>query len=190
MVRNQLRRPVPKTNIGYARVSTTDHDLDAQIAALKAVGCDLIRVEKRSRASAGVREELLSVLSLLQRGDILTVTRVDRLARSIHGLQDIVCRLQAKGVALRTTEQPIDTSTAVGKAFLGMLGIVAAFESNGRRERQVEGIAAAKATGAYKAGRKRSIDYDAVAMLKAKGLGATAIAKQLGIARASVYRKV
>jgi DNA invertase Pin-like site-specific DNA recombinase len=190
MLRNQLRRAVPTTNIGYARVSTTDQDLDAQIAALKAVGCDPIRVEKRPRASAGVREELQDVLSVLRRGDTLTVTRVDRLARSIRGLQDIVCRLQAKGVALRTIEQPIDTSTPVGKAFLAMLGIVASFESNGRRERQLEGIADAKARGAYKQGRKRSIDYDAIAMLKAKGLGATAIAKQLGIARASVYRKV
>jgi DNA invertase Pin-like site-specific DNA recombinase len=176
-------------NIGYARVSATDQDLDAQIAALDAVGCDPIRVEKRSRASAGVREELQNVLSLLRRGDTLTVTRVDRLARSVGGLQDIICRLQAKGVSLRAIEQPIDTSTSVGEAFLAMFEKVAAFDSNGRRECQLEGIAPAKAGGAYKRGRKRSIDYEAIAKLKAKGLGATEIAKQLGIARASVYRK-
>jgi DNA invertase Pin-like site-specific DNA recombinase len=176
-------------NIGYARVSTMDQDLASQIAALKAVGCDPIRVEKRSRASSGVRDELKNVLSVLQRGDTLTVTRVDRLARSINSLQDIVRRLQAKGVALRAIEQPIDTSTSAGETSLGMPGIVAAFESDGRRERQLEDIAEVKASGSYKQGRKRSIDYDAVAKLKAEGLGATAIAKQLGIARASVYHK-
>ena len=88
---------------------------------------------------------------------------------------------------LKATEQPIDTSTPAGKAFLDMLGVFAEFETNLRRERQMEGIAAAKAKGVYK-GRPASIEAADVAALKAQGLGATEIAKRLGIGRASVYR--
>jgi DNA invertase Pin-like site-specific DNA recombinase len=85
------------------------------------------------------------------------------------------------------TEQPIDTSSAAGKAFLDMLGVFAEFETSLRRERQMEGIAKAKAKGVYK-GRKPTIDPEAVRGLKAEGLGASQIAKKLGIGRASVYR--
>jgi DNA invertase Pin-like site-specific DNA recombinase len=118
---------------------------------------------------------------------VLTVTRIDRLARSIGDLQDIVRELKAKGATLKATEQRVDTSSAAGKAFLDMLGVFAEFETNLRRERQMQGIAAAKAKGVYK-GRPASIDAAKVAALKAEGLGATKIAKQLNVARASVYR--
>ena len=175
------------TILGYARVSTTDQDLAIQTATLKAAGCDMVRAEKRSGTSTEGREELQTVLAFLRPGDTLMVTRIDRLARSIGDLQDIVRQLRAKGIALKATEQPIDTSTAAGKAFLDMLGVFAEFETNLRRERQLEGIAAAKAKGVYK-GRKPSIKPEAVAALKAEGLGATEIAKRLGIGRASVYR--
>jgi DNA invertase Pin-like site-specific DNA recombinase len=97
------------------------------------------------------------LLDFVQHGDTLVVTRIDRLARSMKDLQDIVHELRQKGVALRATEQPVDTSTAAGKAFLDMLGVFAEFETNLRRERQLEGIVAAKARGIYK-GRKPSID--------------------------------
>jgi DNA invertase Pin-like site-specific DNA recombinase len=133
------------------------------------------------------RSELQTVLDFLRKGDVLLVTRVDRLARSIGDLQDIVRAVKAKGAALRATEQPIDTSTAAGKAFLDMLGVFAEFETNLRRERRLEGIAKAKAAGVYK-GRPASIDPAAVAELRSHGLGASAIAKHLGIGRASVYR--
>src|SRR5689334_3556914 len=99
-------------------------------------------------------------------------------------LQDIVRTLKVKGATLKATEQPIDTSTAAGKAFLDMLGVFAEFETNLRRERQMEGIAKAKADGVYK-GRKPSIDANAIKELRAQGLGATEIAKRLGIGRAS-----
>ena len=95
--------------------------------------------------------------------------------------------MKAKSAALRATEQPIDTSTAAGKAFLDMLGVFAEFETNLRRERQMEGIAKAKAAGVYK-GRKPSIDPGAVKKLRDDGLGPAAIAKRLKIGRASVYR--
>jgi DNA invertase Pin-like site-specific DNA recombinase len=103
-------------------------------------------------------------------------------------LQDIVHELKTRDVALRATEQPIDTSTAAGKAFLDMLGVFAEFETNLRRERQLEGIAAAKARGVYK-GRRPRIDPAAVRQLRnEENLGPAAIARRLGIGRASVYR--
>jgi DNA invertase Pin-like site-specific DNA recombinase len=175
------------TTIGYARVSTLDQDLSLQQAALKAAGCTVVRSEKRSGTSTEGRAELRTVMDFLQAGDVLMVTRIDRLARSIGDLQDIVRTLRTKGVALKATEQPIDTATAAGKAFLDMLGVFAEFETNLRKERQLEGIAAAKAKGVYK-GRKPTIKPDAVAALQAEGLGATEIAAKLGIGRASVYR--
>jgi DNA invertase Pin-like site-specific DNA recombinase len=173
--------------IGYARVSTIDQDLSVQRAALKAAGCEVIRAEKRSGTSTAGREELRTVLDFLRKGDVLMVTRIDRLARSIGDLQDIVSTVKARGASLKATDQPIDTSTAAGKCFLDMLGVFAEFETNLRRERQLEGIARAKAEGVYK-GRPASIDAAKVRTMKAEGMGATEIAKMLGIGRASVYR--
>jgi DNA invertase Pin-like site-specific DNA recombinase len=99
------------TVIGYARVSTTDQDLSIQETALRTAGCDVIRAEKQSGTSTQGRTELRTVLDFIGKGDVLLVTRVDRLARSIGDLQDIVRTLKAKGASLRATEQPIDTST-------------------------------------------------------------------------------
>lgn len=175
------------TVVGYARVSTTDQNLEIQEAALNAAGCEVIRSEKRSGTSTTGRAELQTILDFLRPGDVLMVTRIDRLARSIGDLQDIVRAVKAKGAALKATEQPIDTATAAGKAFLDMLGVFAEFETNLRKERQLEGIAKAKAEGVYK-GRKPSVDVDQVRALKAQGIGATDIAKRLGVGRASVYR--
>jgi DNA invertase Pin-like site-specific DNA recombinase len=174
-------------NYGYARVSTTDQDLSVQEDALRAAGCDKIKAEKVSGSSREGRQELDNLLQFLRDGDTLTVTRIDRLARSVYDLQGLVRELSAKGVTLRATEQPIDTGTAAGKCFLDMLGVFAEFETNLRKERQMEGIAKAKARGVYK-GRKPSIDADEVRSLKSGGMGATAIATELGIGRASVYR--
>lgn len=172
---------------GYARVSTTDQDLTVQEAALRAAGCDIIRAEKVSGTSRSGREELETLLQFIRAGDTLVVTRVDRLARSIGDLQDIVRELKRKGAHLKATEQPVDTSTAAGKCFLDMLGVFAEFETNLRKERQMEGIAKAKAEGVYR-GRKPEIDAEQVRKLKAEGVGASEIAKRLGIGRASVYR--
>jgi DNA invertase Pin-like site-specific DNA recombinase len=175
------------TMFGYARVSTNDQDLSIQIEALKTAGCETIRDEKRSGTSRAGRTELETLLAFIRRGDTLVVTRIDRLARSVADLQDVVRELKAKGAHLKATEQPIDTSTAAGKAFLDMLGVFAEFETNLRRERQMEGIAEAKKAGVYK-GRKPSIDTEKVRSLHAEGIGPSEIAKRLGIGRASVYR--
>lgn len=172
---------------GYARVSTTDQDLETQVDKLTDAGCTIIREEKMSGTSRQGRIELETLLQFLRSGDVLMVTKVDRLARSVGDLQEIVKAIKAKGAALKATDQPIDTGTAAGKCFLDMLGVFAEFETNLRRERQMEGIAKAKARGVYE-GRKPSIDVQEVRRLASKGLGATGIAKQLGIGRASVYR--
>jgi DNA invertase Pin-like site-specific DNA recombinase len=174
---------------GYARVSTLMQDLGIQQAALRAAGCQTIRSEKKSGAGRGFRTELQILLDSLREGDTLVVTRIDRLARSMKDLQDIVHELKGRGIALKATEQPIDTGTAAGKAFLDMLGVFAEFETNLRRERQTEGIEAAKARGVYKGGKAR-IDPEAVRTLAADGVKPAHIARQLGISRGTVYRLI
>jgi DNA invertase Pin-like site-specific DNA recombinase len=123
------------TKVSYARASSIEQSLDLQIAALKAANCDVIRCEKRSGTSTQGRDELRTILDFIRAVDVLTVTRIDRLARSIGDLQDIVRELKAKGTTLKATERPIDTSSAAGKAFLDMLGVFAEFETDLRRER-------------------------------------------------------
>ena len=177
---------------GYARVSTVDQDLTLQRNALENAGCTIVRAEKQSGTKREGRAELETLLAFLRDGDTLVVTRIDRLARSMKDLQDIVHDLKARGVALKATEQPIDTSTAAGKAFLDMLGVFAEFETNLRRERQMEGIAEAKARGVYAGkGRPRSVDSDEVLRLaNEEKLRPTEIARRLGIGRTSVYRHI
>jgi len=173
--------------IGYARVSTEDQNCSIQEAALRAAGCNIVRSEKKSGTSRDGRTELETVLSFLRSGDTLVVTRIDRLARSLLDLEGIVKELRDKGAHLKALEQPVDTSTPAGKAFLQMLGVFAEFETSLRRERQMEGIAKAKAAGVYK-GRKPSVPADEVKRLSAAGVKPSAIAKKLGVGRTSVYR--
>lgn len=174
---------------GYARVSTKEQDLGVQIDALKTYGVseDCIRSEKVSGTSTRGRDELKTLLSFLREGDELVITRIDRLARSMMDLQQIAANLKDKGVSLKATEQAVDTSSSAGKCFFDMLGVFAEFETNLRKERQMEGIAKAKAEGKYK-GRKQSVDADKVRELHESGMAASKIAKELQISRASVYR--
>jgi len=175
-------------NLGrYARTSTTEQNLAAQIAALKAAGCEVIREEQKSGASLEGRPQLGTILDFIHTGETLVVTRIDRLARSLRDLQVIVDRLKAKGAHLYATEQPVDTSTAAGKAFFDMLGVFAEFETNLRRERQAEGIAAARKCGIYK-GRPPKIDRNEILQRLKQGHGPTQIARDLGISRGTVYQ--
>ena len=172
---------------GYARVSTSEQDLEIQKNALLSAGCEVVREEKVSGTSLKGRSELTTLLEFLRTGDELVVTRIDRLARSMRDLQNIVYELTEKGVHLSATEQSINTSTPEGKCFLDMLGVFAEFETRLRHERQMEGIKKAKEKGVYK-GRKQTLDVAKIKELAAEGLMKTEIAKRLGIGRASVYR--
>ena len=145
------------------------------------------RSEKRSETTREGRDELATILEFMRADDTLVVTRIDRLARSVKDLEDIVATIRAKGAHLRVTEQPVDTSTASGVAFLQMLGVFAQFETALRKERQLEGISKAKAAGVYK-GRKPSVPVDDVRRLYDAGTRPSDIAKRLKIGRASVYR--
>ena len=126
---------------GFARSSHHTQSLSVQLDALKRYGCENIRSEKVSGTSMQGREELKVLLDFLREGDELVITRVDRLARSVFDLQDIVKTLDGKGVILSATEQPISTKDATSKCFLDMLSVFAEFETNLRKERQMEGIA-------------------------------------------------
>ena len=174
--------------VGYARVSTTDQNYELQIEALKQAGCEKIFSEKISGTTID-RPELEMCLDYLREGDTLLITRIDRLARSLRDLQNLVYDLKAKSIELKAIEQPIDTSSAAGKAFLDMLGVFAEFETNLRKERQLEGIAKAKAEGKYK-GRKPTAKEKSPQIIEMieQGMTRQEVANQLGIGVASVYR--
>src|SRR6476619_8620738 len=175
--------------IGYARSSTIDQEagFQAQGKALKGAGCEKVFAEQVS--STAQREQLEAALEYAREGDILVVTKLDRLARSVSHLVAIGGRLEAKAVALRVLEQAIDTSNCTGRLMFNMLGATAQFERELMLERQREGIAKAKAEGKYK-GRAPTARAKAteVRRLRSEGIGPTEIAKRLGISRASVYR--
>ena len=173
--------------IGYARVSTADQDLAVQRQALKGAGVAIIFEEKASGTKRDGRTELQKVLSVLGRDDALVVTRLDRLGRSLRDLANIAHEIEEAGAHLKVLEQSVDTSSAAGRAFFGMLAVFAAFETDVRRERQLEGIAMAKRQGAYRGGKAR-LDRERVRKLLTDGLGPAAIARELGMARSSVYR--
>ncbi len=172
---------------GYARVSTPSQSTDLQVSRLRAVGCDVVREEAVSGRSRVGRSELQTILDFLRPGDTLVVVKLDRLGRSTRDVLNLVHELESKGGALRVLEPEIDTSKPEGRIILTTLSMVAEMELTFIKERQRAGIEAAKAKGAYK-GRKRSIDRDAVQRLREDGVGATEIARRLGIGRASVYK--
>ncbi|WP_236952432.1 recombinase family protein [Mesorhizobium loti] len=147
------------------------------MAALKAAGCEVIREEQKSGSTLEGRPQLNTILDFIHAGETLVVTRIDRLARSLRDLQ-----VKTKGAHLFATEQPVDTSTAAGKAFFDMLGVFAEFETNLRRERQAEGIAAANKHGTYK-GRPPKIDRNEIRQRLKQGHGPTQIARDLGVTR-------
>lgn len=178
--------------IGYARTSTVEQaaGIEAQIRDLKAAGCEKVFAERVSSIAA--REKLEVCIEFAREGDVLLVTKPDRLARSTADLLAIVARLEAKGVALLVQSmggQPVDTRTATGKLMLTMLGAIATFERDLMLERQREGIAKAKAEGKYQ-GRAPTVARQAEDMrrLLAEGVKPAEIARRMGVARSSVYR--
>ena len=175
--------------IGYARTSSLDQvaGFEAQRAELTALGCKKVFSEQVS--SVADRPKLTAALEELREGDTLVVTKLDRLARSMRDLMAIVDTIEKRGASLRIIAMNLDTTTPTGRLMLSMLGGVAQFEREMMLERQREGIAKAKAEGLYKGRKPTAMAHTAkVKALFADGMGATEIAKTLGIGRASVYR--
>jgi DNA invertase Pin-like site-specific DNA recombinase len=173
--------------IGYARVSTSDQSLTIQQEQLEAAGAERVFCEQRSGREARSREALQDCLGYLREGDILVVTRLDRLGRSMIDLLEILQKVQAKGAAFRCLHQSLDTTTAEGRLMFGLLGAFAEFELTLRAERQKEGIAKAKGRGAYK-GKKPTVNADQILEMKARGLGPADIARELKVTKPTVYR--
>ena len=177
--------------VGYARTSTTEQQagLDAQLRDLKQSGCNKVFEEQVSSVDRDARTQLADALDFIREGDTLVVTRLDRLARSVHHLLELVDEIDAKGASLRVLDMDINTGTPTGRLMLTLLGGIAEFERSIMLERQREGIAKAKAAGKYK-GRKPTAreKADEIIALRGEGKGATEIARTLGIGRASVYR--
>lgn len=175
--------------VGYARTSTTEQKagLEAQREALKAIGCERLYEEQVS--SVAVRKALGEALGFCREGDILVVTKLDRLARSVRHLGEIVEGLDRRRIGLRILDLGLDTSNATGKLMLNVLGSVAQFEREMMLERQREGIAKAKADGKYKGRQATARNKSAQVLdLEADGMAKREIAKQLGISERSVFR--
>jgi DNA invertase Pin-like site-specific DNA recombinase len=175
--------------VGYARTSTVEQiaGFEAQLEELTGVGA--IKIFREQVSSVAQRAELNAALDYVRDGDVFVVTRIDRLARSVSGLVAIAEALASKGVALRILSPDIDTSTPMGQLMLNLLGSIAQFEREIMLERQREGIEKAKLEGRYVGRQKTALRHSqAVLELISKGGRPSAVAKQLGISRSSVYR--
>jgi DNA invertase Pin-like site-specific DNA recombinase len=174
--------------VGYARVSTAEQSLDFQIQQLENSGCIKIFSDTASGSNTK-RAGFIALMNYLRSGDMLVITRIDRIARSVIDLQNLVSDLKNKDIVLFAIEQPISTDSASGKAFLDMLAVFAEFELNIRKERQMEGIATAKVLGKYK-GRKpiAASTKNEILKLYDKQLSISSIARKIGISRNTVYK--
>jgi DNA invertase Pin-like site-specific DNA recombinase len=174
--------------VGYCRVSSAGQSLDVQVEQLKGLPCEEIFAEKKSGTTTDGRTAFQEMMRYVRKGDVVVVTRLDRLARSLSDLSKIIDELGKKGVGFRCLQQgSVDTTKPEGRLMLQLLGSFAEFEAAIRRERQMEGIEKAKAAGRYR-GRPTTIRSDEIHTLRQAGIGPTAIAKKLGVSRASVYR--
>ena len=175
--------------IGYARVSTIGQSLDVQIDKLTQYGCENIFKEKRSGTTAE-RPELISVLNYVRKDDVLVITKLDRLARSTYHLTQIAENLKLKGVELVVLDQNIDTSTPTGKLLFNMLASIAEFETEIRKERQMEGIAKAKLKGVRFGAKAKLSNKQILEMRKkrAEGILIKDLMAYYHISKASIYR--
>jgi len=174
--------------IGYARVSSYGQSLDVQFEKLK--HCDRVFKEKQSGRSTDKREQLSLCLDYVRDGDTLVVTKLDRLARSTRDLLNILNALEEKKVKLHVIDQQIDTSTAAGRLLVTMLGSIAEFENDLRKDRQADGISLAQKNG-VKFGRKKVLTETQVQELRQKrtdGFLIKDLMEQYSLSKASVYR--
>ena len=178
--------------IGYARVSSIGQDHATQIEKLKAAGAEKVFSEKQSGLDKE-RPELARCLEYVREGDVLVVTKLDRLARSAGHLHQIVETLDRKGVGFKVLDDAsLDTTTRTGKLVFGILASIAEFETALRKERQMEGIAKAKAegrTGGRPALVTQEIKHE-VARLRGEGMSIRKIAAQIRFSKATVQKLV
>lgn len=179
--------------VGYARVSTQEQDTALQIDALQAAGCAVIYQEKASGASASDRPGLQACLQALQPGDVLTVYKLDRVARSLHDLLAILRILDDKQAKIRSLTEPIDTSSSMGLFVVQILGAVAELERSMIIERSIAGQQAARARGVH-CGRARSLsDHDEASAVTEYLHGGTtyaALGKRYGVSPSAIKRAV
>jgi len=176
--------------VGYARVSTGQQDYQTQVDRLAAAGATKLFAEKRSGLD-GERPELAECLRFVREGDTLLVTKLDRLARSTSDLYKIVTELTAKGVGFKVLDDAaVDTTSRTGKLVMGILALIAEFETEIRRERQMEGIAKAKADG--RMGGRPKLVTDAteerIRALRDGGVSIRKIAAEVGFSKATVQK--
>jgi DNA invertase Pin-like site-specific DNA recombinase len=176
--------------VGYARVSTQDQHPEAQVDALEAAGCDRIFVDRASGTLAH-RPELDKALHYVREGDVLLVTRLDRLGRSVKNLKDVVDELQARRIGLRAVTQGIDTTTPGGRLFFHILAAIAEFEHDLIVERTRDGLAAARSRG-RKGGPRYKMTKAKIAqarlMYEDRTYTVQQIADTLGVSRPTIYR--
>lgn len=177
--------------IGYARVSTADQSLNLQLDALNAYGCERIYTEKASGGKDD-RKELKAALDALRPGDVFVVYKLDRLARSTVKLITTLDEIKGRGVEFVSLNDKIDTTTAAGKAFFGMLAVFAEFERNVIVERTNEGLKAARARG-RNGGRPRTDKKkvaQALTLYDSKEYTITEITDMTGVTKATLYRSL
>jgi len=174
--------------VAYARVSTVDQDPTMQVEAIRRkYPSAIIHEEKASATSRDARPVLELILKTLREGDKLVVWKLDRLARNTLDLLQIKNEIAEKGAGLVVLDLDIDTSTASGECFLQMLAVFAEFETNLRKERQLAGIAKAKAKGVYK-GRPATLNKDTIRRMLEDGQSHAGIARKMGCSTKSVQR--
>ncbi len=172
----------------YCRVSTVDQNPAMQVEAIEKKYPEAIIHEERASASSRDERPVLELLlKTLRDGDKLIVWKLDRLARNTLDLLQIKTEVAERGAGLVVLDMDIDTSTASGECFLQMLAVFAEFETNLRRERQLAGIAKAKAEGRYQ-GRPATIDKDQIGKMLEDGMSHATIAKMLGCSTKSIQR--
>jgi len=177
--------------IGYARVSSTGQNLEAQIELLEKAGCEKIFQEKKSGRKQKDREALENALEFVREGDIFLVTRLDRCSRNTLDLFKILEYLKNKKVAFNATEQEFDTTTSTGKLMLGLLSVIAEFETDLRAERQAEGIKSALARGVKFGAKRKMTDeqvLEAVEMQKNGEFTNQQIAEKFEVGRSTLLR--
>jgi len=179
--------------IGYARVSSTGQNLEAQVELLKRAGCEKIFQEKKSGTKRTDRTELENALDFVREGDTFLVTRLDRCSRNTLDLYKILELLNSKKVAFKATEQEFDTSTSTGKLMMGLLSIIAEFETDLRAERQAEGIKSALARGVKFGAKRKMTDEQVVEVMELQKKGEMTnqqIADLFGVGRSTLLRYI